>query len=745
MLLLLGWVHIKGQANCMQIGVGLEGPAYWANGENAFIDQMKYRGGWITYNATGSSPWDTHLDQEIPLDGDGYPNAGIPYLTSGGLQKVRIVVSASNRVPLGQYAFLYDGYGEFSFYGFTVDTVTPGRIVVTVTGTGNVWMHMDSSSVAPNQARNFRLVPLAQEATYQSQVFRQPFLDRLAPFYAVRFMDWFHTNNSPIISWPMRSRPQSYSQADSAGICYEYAIDLCNRTGKHPWVNIPHMADSIYITRMAELWRDSLDPSLHVYVEYSNETWNWQFLQAQWNIQNTTWLPSHWPLNPMYDPGQNFGYNSGKHSAQVFRIWRRVWGADSLRVVRVLGTQAVWPQAVSVGNVEGCGRQYDYLSPTWYFGLSTTQSANFGAGTTPEQVIDTCRNNFFVNIIDEMKMHYVIADTTGGKGVIHYEGGQHISAYGNASHPALQAFYDAQNHPDMYDLYDDVLDSIREWGSELAMAFVLGGRDSQHGSWGHIRSVDSTPSMLYSPKYMALLDNILPIPQPDLGQDTSFCDGQSVTLDGGAGFVSWLWNDGSTAQTVIASQTGQYNVEVVDGWGCVGSDTIQVVANALPQPSFGSVSLGMTVNFSSPTPNIVSWLYDFGDGSTDTSAAPSHLYAVPGWYQVCLTVVDANGCQGQFCDSLLVNPTGVEVGQTLQWAAWPNPVQESLAFEVPAHWFGGSGSVAVWDALGALVDREYLAVPTGTLALSGLPNGIYWLVISNAQGQSVSKAFRVMH
>jgi hypothetical protein len=558
-------------------------------------------------------------------------------------------------------------------------------------------------------------------------------------------MDWFHTNNSPIITWPMRSRPQSYSQADSAGICYEYAIALCNRTDKHPWVNVPHMADSIYITRMAELWRDSLNPSLHVYLEYSNETWNWQFQQAQWNIQNTTWLPAHWPLNAMYDPSENFAYNSGKHSAQVFRIWRRVWAADSLRVVRVLGTQAVWPQAVSIGNVEGCGRQYDYLSPTWYFGLSTTQSANFGAGTTAQQVIDTCRHNFFVNSLAAMKMHYVIADTTGGKGVIHYEGGQHISAYGNASHPALQAFYDAQTHPDMYDLYDDVLDSIRDWGSELAMAFVLGGQNSQYGSWGHIGSVDSTPSMLYSPKYMALLDNILPLPQPDLGPDTAFCDGQSVQLDAGAGFAAWMWNDGSTGQSWVASQTGTYSVEVTDGWGCVGRDTVMVTSNPLPVPSFGYTLLGMTVDFLSTTPNILHWQYDFGDGTTDTTANPSHTYMVPGWYQVCLQVTDANGCGAAFCDSVLVNPTAQTKPEGVEWQIWPNPTSQRVRWQVPPTWLGSGGEIQIWDGLGSVVFRTTAHSAAGQLSFAGLAEGHYWVRITNENGQSIAKPVLYLH
>jgi len=435
-LLLLSFPLFAQSPNCMQIGVGLEGPAYWSNGENPFIDQMKWRGGWLSFNASGSSPWNTQLSDEVAYDADGYPNAGIPASTSGGLQKLRLMVSANHRVPNQQFVFLYDGYGEFTFNGFQVDSTAPGRIVVTVTGTGNVWMHLDSSSAAPNHARNFRLVPLGQEATYETEMFRPPFLEKLDPFYAIRFMDWFHTNNSPVMTWDMRSTPTSYSQADSAGVCYEYAIALCNQTQKHAWVTVPHLADSIYITRMAEMWRDSLDAGLDVWLEYSNETWNWQFAQAQWIIQQTGAYPAHWPLNTEYDPNHNFAWNSGIKSKRIFRIWRNVWGADSLRVKRVLGTQAAWPQAVAYGNIEGADYQYDYLCPTWYFGISPTEANAFDSTTTALQVIDSCRKGFFEDLLPNFKLHYQIVDSFGGK-VAHYEGGQHISAYGNWGAPAL--------------------------------------------------------------------------------------------------------------------------------------------------------------------------------------------------------------------------------------------------------------------------------------------------------------------
>lgn len=59
------------------------------------------------------------------------------------------------------------------------------------------------------------------------------------------------------------------------------------------WVCVPHLADENYIRSMAQLFRANLDPDLKIYVEYSNETWNWIFQQTHYlndnGDQNVLW------------------------------------------------------------------------------------------------------------------------------------------------------------------------------------------------------------------------------------------------------------------------------------------------------------------------------------------------------------------------------------------------------------------------------------------------------------------------
>ena len=73
------------------------------------------------------------------------------------------------------------------------------------------------------------------------------------------------------------------------GIPFEILCQLMNDASNIPgsklvkvWINIYHMADDTYITNFARFWRDNLNPNLIIYVEYSNEVWNYSYWQASY-------------------------------------------------------------------------------------------------------------------------------------------------------------------------------------------------------------------------------------------------------------------------------------------------------------------------------------------------------------------------------------------------------------------------------------------------------------------------------
>jgi gliding motility-associated-like protein len=66
------------------------------------------------------------------------------------------------------------------------------------------------------------------------------------------------------------------------------------------------------------------------------------------------------------------------------------------------------------------------------------------------------------------------------------------------------------------------------------------------------------------------------IPQIALGADTVLCSGDDLLLEGPAGFVEYLWQDGSTGTTFLASGPGTYFLEARIACGATASDTIVI-------------------------------------------------------------------------------------------------------------------------------------------------------------------------
>lgn len=74
----------------------------------------------------------------------------------------------------------------------------------------------------------------------------------------------------------------------------------------------------------------------------------------------------------------------------------------------------------------------------------------------------------------------------------------------------------------------------------------------------------------------------------------SFCNGDSIILDAGAGYDTYLWSDGSGNQTLTVSTSGIYEVQVWDEFGCEGGDDAAVSVLQLPNVSIspsGTVSI----------------------------------------------------------------------------------------------------------------------------------------------------------
>ena len=62
-----------------------------------------------------------------------------------------------------------------------------------------------------------------------------------------------------------------------------------------------------------------------------------------------------------------------------------------------------------------------------------------------------------------------------------------------------------------------------------------------------------------------------------LGNDTSFCAGDSIVLNAGNGFLSYLWNTGNINDSIAVKTAGSYSVIATNSNQCKSYDTLQVL------------------------------------------------------------------------------------------------------------------------------------------------------------------------
>lgn len=145
----------------------------------------------------------------------------------------------------------------------------------------------------------------------------------------------------------------------------------------------------------------------------------------------------------------------------------------------------------------------------------------------------------------------------------------------------------------------------------------------------------------------------------------------TVTLNSGGFYVVWL-QGGTTVflGTETAGPRSHHNFEILDNsWAQFRyDDTRDILIRAsinnyanTPTAAFTSSIAGQSVTFTNNTTGLAtSYSWNFGDSQTSTQQSPSHMYAAPGTYTVCLTATSPCG-SNQTCSTINIcnSPTAV--------------------------------------------------------------------------------------
>lgn len=124
----------------------------------------------------------------------------------------------------------------------------------------------------------------------------------------------------------------------------------------------------------------------------------------------------------------------------------------------------------------------------------------------------------------------------------------------------------------------------------------------------------------------------------------------------------------------------------------------------------------------------VSWQWDFGDGTTDTTRSPLHFYPAPGMYNVCLIACNTDGLCDTLCRIITVvsKSVGVEQGgAALSVSVYPNPASDVIYVGHPGL---ENASFVLFDGTGREVVRYTLPSFSSVekIDISRLPNGFYF-------------------
>ncbi|HTO16444.1 MAG TPA: T9SS type A sorting domain-containing protein [Edaphocola sp.] len=260
-------------------------------------------------------------------------------------------------------------------------------------------------------------------------------------------------------------------------------------------------------------------------------------------------------------------------------------------------------------------------------------------------------------------------------------------------------------------------------------------------SWYRAKVVCSGGTPAYTPAVQVTADVV----NVNLGNDTVICDGVgSITLNAGNPGSTYMWSNGTNAQTINVTTPGTYSVTVTNSNGCIGSDNINITAVSTPTGDFTYTEMANgTVDFVATANNTATYLWDFGNNNATAIGNPiSYTYPANGDYGVVLFLV--NECADSIPIPKTVSvrniPVGISAIDNLEKVyVYPNPSTGILNIENAnkIHF----EKIQLVDILGHIVYRQSYksAQAHYTLNIENLSSGIYFLVLHNAENKHYQK------
>jgi hypothetical protein len=223
---------------------------------------------------------------------------------------------------------------------------------------------------------------------------------------------------------------------------------------------------------------------------------------------------------------------------------------------------------------------------------------------------------------------------------------------------------------------------------------------------------------------------VLPAPLPSIRVIGSnpLCKGDTITLDGDPGFVSYLWSTGDTTQSITVTKADIYTLTVVDDDGCRGGSA-PVAVQKFPTPQRPLIARSGDVLTSSRA-----YQYQWLRNHVPIPGATNQFYQVTAIGSYTVRISDSSGCTAE---SIPLDVSVLDVGELppaiTALDLYPNPASGSatlfLRLRVP-----GEALIEVHDMLGRRVLQRRRTVDDRglreVLSLQGLQPGMYFVRVT---------------
>ncbi len=233
-------------------------------------------------------------------------------------------------------------------------------------------------------------------------------------------------------------------------------------------------------------------------------------------------------------------------------------------------------------------------------------------------------------------------------------------------------------------------------------------------------------------------------PIVDLGNDTTICEGEVLTLDAGHPGSTYTWSGTNEfSQTIEVDESGNYICYVTNADGCVGIGSI--VVSISPAPSASGIQIqgsGLNQLFAVVNPqNTTNYSWDFGDGTIvlDGASVQNHTYEEDGEYTITVTLTNEFDCdETVITQTVNVNngTASIEDNSLSTLSVYPNPANGVVTIVFN---YDTVNSIEIHNISGKLIYQNDEIDSNLTVSTSPWESGVYLVSVYSNGSKKVEK------